>query len=194
MKTHFKYVIFGGAFDPIHQGHIGMINTALATINVETLYLMPTQQSPMKSSQVAAARHRFAMLELSRDYIQQTTSTIEVSSMEIDRPGVSYTIDTINSLPETDGRIGFLMGGDQFLSFHLWKDHHQLAAAMTLLVVKRNHVSADIYRQYQRQHGVNALFLPPTIQVSSTQIREMSMPKTGLDRIDAYIMTHGLYR
>ena len=71
---------------------------------------------------------------------------------------------------------------------------HQLAAAMTLLVVKRNHVSADIYRQYQRKHGVNALFLPPTIQVSSTQIREMSMPKTGLDRIDAYIKTHGLYR
>jgi len=194
VKTHFNCVIFGGAFDPIHQGHVGMINTVLSETVVDTLYLMPTQQSPLKSSQVAHASDRFAMLELARAYIQPTTTTIIVSSMEIDRPGVSYTIDTIQALRETDTQMGFLMGGDQFLSFHLWKDHHKLAAAMTLLVVKRNHVSANRYHQYQQTHGLNALFLPPTIQVSSTQIREMSIPNTGLDSIDHYINTHGLYR
>ena len=192
--------IFGGTFNPIHIGHCEIIRELSANPLVDSLILIPTKIPPHKSSAfLASAEHRYKMCEIiANDY-----NNVTVSSIELYREGLSYTIDTVNSLiklyPNRD--IALTIGGDMLVSFSRWKDYLQLLKKCTLFVFKRTDVTDVEYTdaiKHLTDLGAKIVEINKTItDISSTEIRNsLSLNKHCfyLDpRINDYIQNNNLY-
>lgn len=131
-----KLGLFGGSFDPIHNGHILPVQEARRRLNLERVIYLPTAQPPHKPGQrFASACARFAMVELALlDQPGLYASDLEMT------PGCSaYTVDTVEhfrtTLPEAE--LYLIIGADSFASFHTWRRWQDLAAAVRLVVMAR---------------------------------------------------------
>ena len=130
--------IFGGTFNPIHNGHLMVARKVLRHFNLDRLYLIPCRQPPHKSPAfLAPAEHRLQMIRLA---IAHDDERLMVSDIETRREGPSYTIDTIDQMA---GRLGgggdlfLVMGLDAFLELHTWKHQRRIRSAVQLVVVTR---------------------------------------------------------
>ncbi len=116
-------ILFGGTFDPFHEGHLHMLEGALDELNPQLLRIIPTWQSPFKKTPSLSHAHRLGMLEA----IAKSYKNVVVDKIEIDRQMVSYSIDTLQTLQNNDTRPQvFLIGSDSFLQLQQWKDAHLL--------------------------------------------------------------------
>lgn len=136
-----KLAIYGGSFNPIHSGHLAVADEALS-LGYDKLLFVPTFISPHK--QLAASvspTSRLAMLEAAiRD-----NPKFEIEPCEIQRGGVSYTIDTVRFLLDKyrgrlDGKLGLIMGQEIAAEFHKWKEAEQVAAFCDLIIATRQNV------------------------------------------------------
>ena len=136
-----KLAIYGGSFNPIHSGHLAVADEALS-LGYDKLLFVPTFISPHK--QLAASvspTSRLAMLESAiRD-----NPKFEIEPCEIQRGGVSYTIDTVRFLLDKyrgrlDGKLGLIMGQEIAAEFHKWKEAEQVAAFCDLIIATRQNV------------------------------------------------------
>lgn len=128
--------IFGGTFDPIHLGHIHLALQAKTQFCLDKVIFIPTHTSPPKEKQpVTAAFHRLAMLTLALEEY----SDCSISMVEINRKGISYTIDTLESLLKTfvDSELFLIIGADSFLELNTWKDYRRLTSLCNILVGNR---------------------------------------------------------
>jgi len=129
--------LFGGTFNPIHRGHLRAASEVIKQFNLDQIFLIPAALPPHKTSGlVADASDRLAMINLAIVDLCGLT----VSDVELNRPGPSYTIDTVHYFKNTlspDARIYLLMGLDAFLEIHTWKSHQDLLEQIAFIVMAR---------------------------------------------------------
>ena len=131
-----KIALIGGTFNPVHSGHLRIARIALESLKLDQVLWVPCAASPHKSNDdLAPAHHRLAMLELAiRD-----EPRFKISTIEIERGGISYTVDTLTRLRREfpDDEIYFLIGSDNFQEIGLWKRFPRLVELCEFLVVAR---------------------------------------------------------
>lgn len=210
-------VLFGGTFDPVHNGHVAMVNGALQELAPERLVTLPAGD-PYQRRRLpfAAATHRTAMLQLAF----QDTSQVEIDLRELSRAGPTYTLDTLREWREAAGNgvpLIWLLGGDAFAkldTWHCWQSLFTLAHFAVVLRQQEPHpldsASIVLKRELEgRQTNATALgqttfdryaILAATVPpVSSTDIRARRInqePIRGLvpDAVCDYIEQHKLYQ
>jgi len=138
--------VFGGSFDPVHNGHVMIARSALAELELDRLIVMPAAQSPFKPDQaLAPAAARMEMLRAAFSGEPE----IEISSWELDRGGVSYSIETLRALAAEHPRaqLFYLIGADHVATLPQWREADALAAAATFVVVPRPGAPEEVFPQ-----------------------------------------------
>jgi nicotinate-nucleotide adenylyltransferase len=165
--------VLGGTFDPIHHGHLILASELRAELSLDSVVLVPNARSPFKPGEsISSGAHRAAMLEL----VARETPWLGLSTIELDRGGVSYTVDTLRDLrvafaPAT---LVFLMGADSLIDLHRWREPAEIVRLAEIGVAARPGVSIDIdavAEQLQDAHGRVTIVPTPLIAISGTDIR-----------------------
>ncbi len=129
--------IMGGTFNPIHYGHLNSAAEITGMFRLEKVIFIPTFIPPHKNvKDIIEPQHRLKMTELA----VESDPGFSVSSIEIDRKGLSYSIETINELKRIYSReveLFFIMGIDAFLEIHSWKDVKGLFQSCNFIVSTR---------------------------------------------------------
>ncbi len=138
-----KIGIFGGTFDPVHKGHITVAEEFARSLDLETVYLIPAAVPPHRPDPpVASPRDRLEMLSLA----VAGNPVLEVSELELQRKGVSYTLDTIRDLREDIGEREFFLalGADAFSEISTWHRPDEVMAAVNMVVLTRPGFEIDL--------------------------------------------------
>jgi nicotinate-nucleotide adenylyltransferase len=139
--------LFGGTFNPIHNGHLRAAVSVREGFRLDTVVLIPAAIPPHKQSKdIAPAADRLEMVRLAAAGFENTV----VSDVELARGGPSYTIDTVHRFRkqfDADIRLFFIVGGDAFLEIDTWKDFENLFSSISIIVLDRpaDHGSASFF-------------------------------------------------
>jgi nicotinate-nucleotide adenylyltransferase len=156
--------IFGGTFDPVHVGHLAAAMAARHQLSLDRVLLVVARDPWQKSGSVAApAELRYEMVCAALDGV----AGLEPSRLELDRPGPTYTIDTVDELARPDRDLFLILGRDAATGLHTWKRVDELRAAVTLAVVEREDVGAGI--SVANWNTVSVAL--PRLDVSSSDLR-----------------------
>lgn len=198
-----KIGIFGGTFNPIHNGHILLAQYCKNELGLDKVILIPTYSPPHKASDdLANETDRYNMCSIVCDNLQG----FEVSDIEIKRKGKSYSYQTLTSLKELypADELFFIMGADMFLSLDKWKNPDIIFDKASIIAVPRDASNVveleDYYKNVIAPIGANAYILSNSVlQVSSTYIRKnienYNLIKDLIDsRVYEYIVSNKLYR
>ena len=129
-----KMGLFGGTFDPIHQGHVEMALRLADKLELDGVMLMPTFVPPHKIREsMAAAEHRLAMCRLAAEL----SPLLQVSDLELQREGASFTVDTLSVLCEQnpDTQWYLITGADMFVTLRTWHRFEDIARMAVLCPV-----------------------------------------------------------
>ncbi len=205
--------IFGGAFNPVHHGHIQLAKRAMERYGLERMLFLPTASPPHKKRRgMAAFSHRLAMLELAL----KDCPGCEITAVEGELPGPNFTIDTLEYLrgtqPTGEDALYFLIGEDAFLELETWKEYRKVLGEVHCIVLKRSrdskHFDSFLHRlgylpagecRENPQTGKRIYFLEDMlIDISSTSIRENIRRNRSIEgstdaAIVEYIRDNGLY-
>ncbi len=198
-----KLGIMGGTFDPIHYGHLVLAEQIRTKFNLDRIYFIPSGNPPHKDSgRVSDKRHRFNMTLLAT----VTNPHFEVSKLEINKEGPSYTIDTVKAIlgkiNEQD-RIFFITGADALRELDTWKDPEELFRLCSFIGATRpgydrREVEMKIEKM-QTDYGASIdLTEVPALAISSTEIRDrvqsgLSIKYLVPESVEQYIYKNGLY-
>lgn len=202
MKETQRIGILGGTFDPIHLGHLAIAEEARDRLDLDTVILIPAGRPWLKSGQqVTPADHRLAMVKLAVGDRQG----LEVSTIEIDRPGPTYTVDTLAEMRRdlgSDVELYFIMGMDSIRELPRWREPERLFDMCTVIAVSRPDsvdVSiADIEREFPAARGRIKTILGPMLDISATDIRTRIAEARSISDcvpppVERYICENGLY-
>lgn len=187
--------IFGGSFDPPHVGHLLAAVDAFEALSLDTLIFVPAAVQPLKAGMAAAsAHHRLAMVRL----LIGADPRFAVDSVEIDRAGLSYTVDTLETFAQRfpSAERFFLVGEDAMTAFAAWKAPQQIMRLAQVVILRRpSPATAD---PPKAPDGTIALSTR-LIDVSSTEIRERVRDGKSIrgfvpESVAAFIETERLYR
>ena len=194
--------LFGGSFDPIHEGHLSLVHAAADALRLDRVILMPTGMPPHKVKASATSEaDRLAMCRLA----VQDDPLIDVSDYEIRQGGASFTVDTLTYLTEQhpDDTFYLLMGADMFLTLLSWKRFEDIVDMAVLCTVPRDDEPLEKLEAYAKTYetlGADCRVLPmPLRRISSTQVRECAENGRSIEglvpkAVAQYIVEHGLYR
>ena len=145
MKISKSIGIFGGAFDPIHLGHIIPIMELRARYSLDKVIYIPTFISNSKKNIEATPEQRLEMLEISLQ-----NRECEIDRREIDNKNISYTIDTLNSITQDfpDYKLIVIIGQDNLVSLPDWKDFEKVLSLCNIIVMNRQ-TSNDTKQSYK---------------------------------------------
>lgn len=169
-----KIGLYGGTFAPPHRGHVHAIHAFLHHVPVDTLYVMPTFVPPHKVQATGdTPALRLKMCHAAFDDIPG----VHVSSYEIDRGDVSYTVQTLRHLTKPDRTIYLLCGTDMFLTLDKWYRAEEIFHLARIVCVSRTEDREEeilaAQKQYQEKFDNECILLPDApLEVSSTQIRD----------------------
>ncbi len=138
-----KVAVLGGSFDPIHEAHLFMAREVIRRLGFDRVLLMVAPRPPHKQSRVlTSAFHRHAMAVLA----SQDEAQVEVSCLELERPGPSYTIDTMVELRRLlpDAKLAFVAGGDSLRELPQWHRYDRLISEFSLIFVPRHGSEIDL--------------------------------------------------
>ena len=164
-----KIGVFGGAFNPPHLGHLAAARCFADTLALDRVIVLPAGAPPLKEApEGSSPADRLRLCELTF-----TDPRFFVDAREQQRPGVSYTVDTLRALrgEHPDSKIYMLAGADQLARFTLWKDWREILRMCVLCVLRRDGAPLSIPPELP-QDRVRLLpgFTP--VEISSTRIRE----------------------
>lgn len=169
-----KIGIYGGSFNPPHNGHLYLANEVSRRLNLDKLIIIPSNISPQKANNGNIDPvHRINMCKDVFD-----SPLFEVSDCEIVRGGKSFTVDTLTFFKEMypDSEFYLFMGSDMLLSFHKWFRYGDILNMCTLCAISReDEKNADELRSYANtvlKNGNVLVFDIEPIEVSSSEIRE----------------------
>jgi len=188
--------VMGGTFDPIHYGHLAAANQAGVAFDLDEVIFVPTGRPWQKSGQpIAPAEDRYLMTVIAT----AANPLFSVSRIEIDRPGNTYTVDTLRELREQrgpDAQFFFIIGADALSGLHTWRSPDELLSMVHFIGVTR--------RGHQLAAGTVgsesfSLMEMPTLEISSSICRERvraGLPIRYLvpDNVISYISKRGLYK
>jgi nicotinate-nucleotide adenylyltransferase len=197
--------ILGGSFDPVHYGHLLLAESCREQCRLDAVWFVPAAVPPHKQDcTLSPGAERVEMLKLAIGGHE----AFSVCTWEIDRGGVSYTVETLQHLQNEDpGReLFFLMGADSLADLPTWREPERICSLAIPAVVRRagspepdDSVLAKLMSLERltiaRQHRVEM----PTIDLSATEIRRrvsagQSIRYRTPRAVEKYIETHGLYR
>lgn len=193
-----KIGIYGGAFDPVHIGHIRLARQAAAELKLDKLLIIPTSVSPHKENAQTSYDDRFRMLELA--FAQD--KKFEISDIEKHISGKSFTINTVRALREiypSDAVFYLIIGADMLFSFKKWYRYEALLGECKVVAAAREEDSYVDMLEFANEVGrIKVLNLPVT-EVSSTEIREKLSKNEDVSslvpqEVIDYINEKGLYR
>ena len=216
-----KVGIFGGTFNPIHYGHLRAAEEVRDRIGLAKVLFIPSGNPPLKTKDIASARHRFAMANLA----VKKNSLFALSDIESRLLGKSFTVKTIVTLQKENPRMEFalILGIDAFLDIPNWWRPERLIALTNFIIISRPgsrfaDLKASPYLKINRQtllkldrketeqyratlkSGNKAVLLNITpIGISSTEIRNLVKQGKSLKyllpaEVQSYIITNELYR
>lgn len=190
--------LFGGTFNPIHNGHLQLAEGALKLFKLDSLYFIPTGKSYHKEVKyMPETEDRLKILELAIE----GNAKFLISDCDIKREGPTYTVDTISDIKaiEADARFFWIMGSDALLNILKWKDIEKIAKKTTFLVALRhgqNKQQIEIFRDTLPDflEGKVLLFEWPIQNISSNEIKKNMISKKYLpEKVYEYIKLKGLY-
>lgn len=197
-----KIGILGGTFDPVHLGHIMMAEEARDALSLSEVLLVPAGQPMSKlNERITSAEHRLAMLRLA----VAGKRNLKVSAMEIERPGPSYTVDTITGLKSRYSRedeLYFILGWDSLEQLAGWREPARLVSLCYLAAVPRpgwHHPDLKALEAGIPGISERVVFLEkPLVDISASSIREMAARGENIDHlvpapVAEYIKKHKLY-
>ncbi len=194
--------VLGGTFDPIHKGHIMIAEETRARLDLAEVIFVPAKQSPLKEdNSILAIEHRVRMVRLAiADY-----PYFKLSTIEIDRPGPSYTVDTIAELKDRYGagdELFFILGWDNLVQLPRWKEPSRMIQMCRLVAVPRPGYSLpDLDSQEALIPGLSRRLIvlnKPEVDISATEIRGrvaggLSIRHLVPEAVAEYIKQHKLY-
>lgn len=176
-----KTGIFGGAFDPVHNGHIRLVVCAAREYSLDRLILLPTGIPPHKALLNASGEHRVKLLEIACDTIRREVDIpVIIDERELYSKETSYTYVTLEGFhrdyPEDE--LYFIMGGDSIEHFNQWVKPDVIASLAVILAGRRKEVDEERIKSLVEEYAVtlNAdirLVGSPEIDISSTELRKM---------------------
>ena len=199
-----KIAIFGGSFNPVHNGHINIVREVTKAVMLDKIFIMPTFISPFKKTDntyIANGNLRFEMCRLAFKDMENVT----VSNYELSKKDVSYTIHTLEyfhkKFPNDD--LYFIMGSDMLKSLHLWYHFEDIMKLCTIIAASRVTHQSDFdeltkIAEKLRQYGEILLVNTSAFEVSSTIIREKIIKNEDIScyvpqNVVKYILNNKLY-
>lgn len=187
-----KVGIFGGSFDPIHAGHTNLVRRAKALLSLDKVIVVPAYTSPFKVDKPpsCSAEDRLKMARLA--FFDQ--KDVEVSDIEVQKGGISYTVDTVRELRSQLGKadeLFLLLTEGQVSGFTRWKDYEEILRLSQVVIL-----SPSGYRFWNGGDQEGGAI--PWIEISSTRIRDaFKLGKNTKEflspKVLDYIETHNLY-
>jgi nicotinate-nucleotide adenylyltransferase len=187
-----RILVVGGSFNPVHIGHLAMAEELMTEFGYERALFVPSCRPPHKRvDEDPGAHHRLAMLRLA---IGEDDSMV-IDACEIERGGISYTMDTLAELSgryTIDGKLGLAVGDDLIPGFPSWKRAGEIASGADLICAHRSS-AAELEFPFPHRYAHNSL-----VQVSSSMIRERAAAGKSFRRFLApevygYIVENRLY-
>lgn len=203
-ETYKRIGIMGGAFDPIHYGHLLIAENAAAQYDLDEVHFMPTGQPPHKKKQnLANAEHRCEMIRLAiRDNPRFTLSRLEINAHE-----VNYTYRTLERIQAAHPKekLFFILGGDSLKDFRSWKNPERILKAACVLAAVRDDIDGSAFQAQMaalnQWYGEERIFplITPNFSVSSRNIRKRAAGRNTIrymlpEPVRDYIFSHGLYQ
>ncbi len=212
--------LFGGTFNPFHNGHIGVIKPVIKQFKLEKIFFIPSATPPHKPDiNLACANDRFNMVKTSI----KNSNVFFASNKELTREGTSYTIDTINEFKNEYGKntsFYLLMGSDAFLDITTWKQKDKIFQTISIIIMLRglwknydkiaSFIDENISKEYVFNMKDKTCFSHktkktvyicnvPKIDISSTMIRKQiqdNKPISNLvpKEVEKIIQKKGLYK
>jgi len=199
-----KIGALGGTFDPIHLGHLIVAEDLRQTLGLREVLFIPAGRPWLKMKEeqpISSAEHRLAMVRLA----VASNPYFKVSTVEIDRPGISYTIDTVLELKAKLGaqtEIYFIVGPDALAGLPKWKEPARLLELCQVVGIGRPGYAKASLRKLERSiPGASQRIMlvdVPQIDISSTDIRKrvaqgLSIRYLVPQSVEEYIAEHKLY-
>lgn len=188
-----KVGVFGGTFDPIHNGHLITAQAIREIRNLDKIIFIPSYIAPHKLNvNSTSAEHRLNMLKLAIEDNKYFTC----SDFELVKEGVSYTIDTLKYLKKEYQDIELIIGYDNLLEYSSWKNPDEILELAKLVVLKRSWRDKEEKDKY---FYLAEIINTPLIEISATDIRERiknNLPVNYLvpDKVIEYICRLNLYK
>ena len=195
-------IFFGGSFDPVHLGHLLVARDVLEELKVEEVVFVPAYQAPLKENHKASPMDRLYMLKLAIEGVEG----FSVSLVEIERKGISYTVDTAQQLfQEIKKKPTFLIGADSALNLHLWKDPLRLVKLARFVIIDRSSKGKEV-KAYLRERFPELkededyiILSVRRVDISSTEIRRRVKEGKSIrwlvpPSVEEYIISKNLYR
>ncbi|MGB9302009.1 MAG: nicotinate-nucleotide adenylyltransferase [Anaerolineae bacterium] len=193
--------VIGGTFDPIHYGHLAAAEEARVRVKLEKVLFVVALLPPHKlDEEVTPVEHRLAMVRLGI----ASNPHFEISLVDVDRPGPSYTVDTISILQEQwgpDTELFFVMGLDSLVEVPTWHQPERLTRLCHLVAVSRPRFEVDMRRLEASVPGISSrveIIGMPEVDISSSDLQRRV--KEGLpikyqvpEEVERYIIEHRLY-
>lgn len=196
--------ILGGTFDPIHYGHLIAADAACRALALDSVLFIPCGYPPHKDPSLAAtAEHRYRMTVLATSSYHR----FFVSRLELDRPGPSYTVDTLRTLRQQYGdraELFLMVGSDAFLDMPSWKEPDVIMTLAKIIVIsRRGYDNDELNRRIASlplELRCRVQHLPAVApQISSHELRELIRKNQPFQYyvpppVSSYILKHDLYR
>ena len=195
-----KVGIMGGTFNPVHNGHIALAQSAYKTLALDKVLFMPSGKSYMKNC-VLDARQRIAMI----DRAISPYPYFELSTIEVERAGNTYTSETLQLLNQQNPQIHyyFIMGADSLFQIETWHEPAVIMADCIILAAMRNHTPDDVFKKQmdylEAKYHADIRFLNiPDLALSSSEIRRRVREHQSIrfmvpEGVREYIEEHQLY-
>lgn len=198
-----KIGIYGGTFDPPHLGHMEAARAAIAVLGLDKLIFIPAKRPPHKqlSLESALPEQRLEMTRLMADGLLMPGVT-DVSDVELNRFGKSYTVDTLHVLKERfpEDELWLLMGTDMFLSLQTWHKAEEIMKLAGIAAFARTESDSGEMMEIQGKYlsenygaNVRIVQLPKIREISSTQVRSRGTGEGLWPPVWGYILRKGLY-
>lgn len=199
-----KLGIFGGTFDPVHNGHIGLAEDCVVQAELDEVIMIPAFIQPFKQDRhTASGEDRFRMLAL----VASQNDHITVSRTELENEGVSYTYLTMRKIQELnpEARLYFICGTDSFLKVDTWMNAEELLSNYSFIVgcdrpgYRRDELDEAIKCITDKYDTEIIIVHNRQFDVSSTEIRQNIAEGKAIDAlvpasVERYIREYGLYR
>ena len=191
-----KIAIMGGTFNPIHNAHLLSAEQVREGLGYDKILFVPAARPPHKSQpDMVPAEHRYQMVLLAT----AENPYFEVSRIELDRAGPSYTIQTIKTLRHLYGKttqLAWIIGADSLIEYEIWKDFDEVIRQCTLIATTRPNYDFECVPSEIR--NLVTMFRITGFDISATEIRERVQNNTSIrylvpEAVAAYIDKHRLY-
>jgi nicotinate-nucleotide adenylyltransferase len=189
--------IFGGTFDPIHNGHLQVAEDVRKSLKMEKILFVPSYLPPHKmGKKVTEAKLRFEMVSLALEEHPH----FKISEFEFQKEGISYTVETLNALKKSnpDAELFLIMGVDQLLEMDSWKEPDKIFQMSSVVVIGRPGYRREEIENLDWHSKILWVDVTP-VEISSSLIRKKVQQGESVQglvpkQVEELIIEKGLYK